>query len=157
MTKAAIDGEAGLCANKAVGTGALTIVPVSSSRQTGHARTSSMYWIRSTFAGVIRSSSRTNCHAMVSITVSQSGQSLWFSGIGQRTSLTGRFLASPVKEIIAQISGLVKTLDYSSLTFDITKPLERIICIHCHCRCIIIDRCNASFSVIFQFLSGSPG
>lgn len=25
MTKAAIDGEAGLCANKAVGTGALTI------------------------------------------------------------------------------------------------------------------------------------
>ncbi|MCI8793547.1 MAG: hypothetical protein HFG38_12280, partial [Eubacterium sp.] len=33
-------------------TGALTIVPVSSSRQTGHARTSCMYWIRSTFAGV---------------------------------------------------------------------------------------------------------
>lgn len=26
--------------------------------------------------------------------------------------------ASPVKEIIAQISGLVKTLDYSSLTID---------------------------------------
>ncbi len=32
--------EAGLCASKAAGTGALTIVPVSSSRQTGHARTS---------------------------------------------------------------------------------------------------------------------
>lgn len=45
----------------------------------------------------------------------------------------------------------------SPFHFDITKPLERIICIHCHCRCIIIDRCNASFSVIFQFLSGSPG
>ena len=42
--------------------------------------------------------------------------------------------ASPVKEIIAQISGLVKTLDYSSLTFkeDYCKggypPLYGIVC-----------------------------
>ena len=35
--------------------------------------------------------------------------------------------ASPVKEIIAQISGLVKTLDYSSLTIDKFKPVEKAL------------------------------
>jgi len=32
--------------------------------------------------------------------------------------------ASPVKEIIAQISGLVKTLDYSSLTNNATSAYK---------------------------------
>ena len=61
-------------------------------------RTSWTYWIRSTFAGMIRSSSRTTFFPMTSIGVLQYGQFLSSSGTVHGTSITG----SP-----ARISSLV--------------------------------------------------
>lgn len=59
MTYAAIDGDAGECASNGVGEAALTIVPPPSLRHSGQINTSCIYRMRSTLAGVIRSSSRT--------------------------------------------------------------------------------------------------
>ena len=89
MTVATMDGDAGLWLRRGVGRAALVIVVTSSFRHTGHTSVSWKYWTRSTFAGVIRSSSRPNCQPRCSIGAPQSGQLRPPAGTGMSTLRTG--------------------------------------------------------------------
>ena len=137
MTIATISGDAGLCASREVGVFAALIVVSSSSRQTGQTRVSWRYLTRSTFAGVILSSSRTVLYPRCSIGASQSRQKRSDSGTSHlisrmgskayRSSRTDFFFLVRVCSLTTTVSsGSVpcadRSTDLSFFTFSLEVP-----------------------------------